>query len=60
VDLSEEAFFDANMLGLLYFPDEHKYAIYALPFAPIFVQMFTGIWQEYKSRQQKQRKLKSE
>jgi len=60
MELSEEAFFDANMLGLLYFPDEHKYAIYALPFAPIFVQMFTGIWQEYKSRQQKQRKLKNE
>merc|ERR1712137_1168220 len=25
---AHEAFFDPNMLGMLYFPDEHKFAIY--------------------------------
>ncbi|KAJ1921017.1 GPI transamidase component [Mycoemilia scoparia] len=29
--LAEKAFFDPDMVGMLYFPDEHKYAIY-LPF----------------------------
>jgi hypothetical protein len=40
------------MLSLLYFPDEHKYAIYALPFLPIAVQLASGIWGEYKARKQ--------
>jgi phosphatidylinositol glycan class S len=45
---SESAFFDAKMLGLLYFPDEHKYAIYALPFFPIVYQLLTGAYKEIK------------
>jgi hypothetical protein len=32
---SELAFFDAGVLELLYFPDEHKYAVYAPLFLPI-------------------------
>jgi hypothetical protein len=39
---SEKAFFDPNMVSLLYFPDEHKYAIYALPFVPIIFQLLSG------------------
>ena len=38
------------MLSLLYFPDEHKYAIYALPFIPIIFQLLSGIYQEFKDR----------
>ena len=49
---SEKAFFDPNMVSLLYFPDEHKYAIYALPFVPIIFQLVSGIHQEWKSRRQ--------
>jgi len=49
---AEEAFFDPNMLSLLYFPDEHKLAIYALPFVPIFFQLASGIYAEYRSRRQ--------
>jgi len=59
VNSAEEAFFDPNMVSMLYFPDEHKYAVYALPFAPITVQLVTGIWQELKSRRLK-RKLQQQ
>jgi len=35
--LSEKAFFDASLLGLLYFPDDQKYAIYVPLFLPISI-----------------------
>jgi len=53
LDKAEQAFFDPNMLSLLYFPEEHKYAIYALPFFPIAVQVFKAIYEEIKVRRQK-------
>jgi len=56
---AEEAFFDPNMLAVLYFPNEHKYAIYALPFIPITFQIFSGIWSEFKLRRGKP-KMKKE
>lgn len=47
---SEEAFFDRNVLALLYFPDEHKYAIYVPLFVPIGIQLTTAFWRELKHR----------
>jgi phosphatidylinositol glycan class S len=49
-DSAEKAFFDHQMLALLYFPDEHKLAIYALPFLGIMLQFFSGIWYEFKAK----------
>ncbi|KAJ9478342.1 GPI transamidase component GPI17 [Pseudozyma hubeiensis] len=37
--LSNRAFFNPDMLGLLYFPDEHKYAVYTPLFAPLLVPL---------------------
>jgi len=45
---SESAFFDPTMVGLLYFPDEHKYAIYTPFFLPVCLPIIAGIVQEYK------------
>eukprot|EP00027_Filamoeba_sp_ATCC50430_P016086 CAMPEP_0168578516 /NCGR_PEP_ID=MMETSP0413-20121227/21375_1 /TAXON_ID=136452 /ORGANISM="Filamoeba nolandi, Strain NC-AS-23-1" /LENGTH=153 /DNA_ID=CAMNT_0008612369 /DNA_START=1035 /DNA_END=1496 /DNA_ORIENTATION=+ len=55
VDKSEKAFFDSNMISLLYFPDEHKYAVYALPFAPMIFQLLSGLFNELKYRKTRQR-----
>jgi len=60
VSSSEEAFFDPNMLSLLYFPEEHKYAIYALPFAPIIYQLLMGLYYESKNTRQNAKKKKEE
>lgn len=38
--LANRAFFNPDMLGLLYFPDEHKYAVYTPLFAPLLVPLF--------------------
>eukprot|EP01133_Synstelium_polycarpum_P019862 gene19862-23801_t len=45
---SENAFFDKNMISQLYFPDEHKYAVYTPLFVPVFFPIISGILQEYK------------
>ncbi|CAO3580701.1 unnamed protein product [Absidia cylindrospora] len=39
IELSEKAFFDPTMVSMLYFPDEHKYAIYMPLFVPISVPL---------------------
>ncbi|SPO24749.1 related to GPI transamidase component PIG-S [Ustilago trichophora] len=38
-ELSNRAFFNPDMLGLLYFPQEHKYAVYTPLFAPLLVPL---------------------
>ncbi|KAI9228015.1 MAG: phosphatidylinositol-glycan biosynthesis class S protein-domain-containing protein [Piptocephalis tieghemiana] len=44
--LSEEAFFDKDMVAMLYFPDEHKYAVYMPLFIPIAVPLLLALVQE--------------
>ncbi|KAI8075117.1 phosphatidylinositol-glycan biosynthesis class S protein [Gongronella butleri] len=39
IEMSEKAFFDPTMVSMLYFPDEHKYAIYMPLFVPISVPL---------------------
>ncbi|KAF7731813.1 hypothetical protein EC973_008328 [Apophysomyces ossiformis] len=43
IELAEKAFFDPTMVSMLYFPDEHKYAIYMPLFVPISVPMFAVV-----------------
>eukprot|EP01091_Cochliopodium_minus_P005758 TRINITY_DN15659_c0_g1_i1.p1 TRINITY_DN15659_c0_g1~~TRINITY_DN15659_c0_g1_i1.p1 ORF type:complete len:521 (+),score=128.94 TRINITY_DN15659_c0_g1_i1:30-1565(+) len=51
--LSESMFFDSGMLAVLYFPDEHKYAIYLPLFFPIFFSLFSSFYSEFKKRKAK-------
>lgn len=46
--LSSKAVFNPTMLSLLYFPDEHKYAIYTPLFGPIFVPLLVCLIKELK------------
>lgn len=62
---SEEAFFDKDMLALMYFPDEHKYALYVPLFFPLASQLATSLLSEIKFqfqrwRANKKRKMKKE
>ncbi|WAQ81998.1 hypothetical protein PtA15_2A311 [Puccinia triticina] len=51
--LSSTAFFSPTMLSLLYFPDEHKYAIYTPLFGPVLVPLVIALIKELKSRRKK-------
>ncbi|KAK4684128.1 GPI-anchor transamidase subunit S, partial [Tremellales sp. Uapishka_1] len=46
VGLANQAFFDPSMMGLLYFPDEHKFAVYTPLFAPVALPMLIGLLKE--------------
>jgi phosphatidylinositol glycan class S len=53
IELSEKAFFDPTMVSMLYFPDEHKYAIYMPLFVPISVPLCMALiktLKKWKSR----------
>jgi phosphatidylinositol glycan class S len=45
---SETAFFDPTMVSMLYFPDEHKYAIYMPLFVPVSVPLVMVALRELK------------
>eukprot|EP00727_Mastigamoeba_balamuthi_P014396 m51a1_g9581 hypothetical protein (538) ;mRNA; f:984344-986112 len=45
---ADRAFFDKDVLALLYFPDEHKYAIYVPLFVPLAVQLLGQFYREAK------------
>lgn len=36
------------MVAMLYFPDEHKYAIYLPLFLPVLLPIFTGLRAEFR------------
>ncbi|KAJ1952647.1 GPI transamidase component, partial [Linderina pennispora] len=40
---AEGAFFDPSMVSMLYFPDQHKYAIYLPFFLPVAIPLFHAI-----------------
>ncbi|CAE6405282.1 unnamed protein product [Rhizoctonia solani] len=50
LQFASRAFFNPNMVGLLYFPAEHKYAVYTPLFAPIAVPLVVSVIRELKSR----------
>ncbi|KAJ2654425.1 GPI transamidase component [Coemansia sp. RSA 1200] len=41
--LAETAFFDPSMVSMLYFPDQHKYAIYFPFFLPVAIPVLSAI-----------------
>jgi len=57
---AEKAFFDPNMVSMLYFPAEHLLAIYMPFFVPILVPMVTAMYKEFKVWQMGRRKVKVE
>ncbi|KAI9250319.1 phosphatidylinositol-glycan biosynthesis class S protein [Sporodiniella umbellata] len=48
IELAEKAFFDPTMVSMLYFPDEHKYAIYMPLFVPTSVPLLAALVKEIK------------
>ena len=44
--LASRAFFNPGMLALLYFPAEHKYAVYTPLFAPVTVPLLVTLLRE--------------
>ncbi|KAL9938362.1 hypothetical protein V8E36_002985 [Tilletia maclaganii] len=46
--LASRAFFHPSMLGLLYFPEEHKYAVYTPLFGPVAVPLLIALLREVK------------
>jgi phosphatidylinositol glycan class S len=44
--LASRAFFNPGMLALLYFPAEHKYAVYTPLFAPVAVPLMVTLLRE--------------
>ncbi|GAA5906018.1 hypothetical protein JCM6882_003537 [Rhodosporidiobolus microsporus] len=58
--LSSKAYFDPSMLALLYFPDEHKYAVYTPLFGPVSVPLIVALLKEVKEwRAEKKKKKKA-
>lgn len=47
---ASQAFFEPSLMGLLYFPTEHKYAVYAPLFAPVGVPLLVAALKEAKRR----------
>ncbi|KAI9238775.1 MAG: phosphatidylinositol-glycan biosynthesis class S protein [Podila humilis] len=52
---AEAAFFDPTMVSMLYFPDEHKYAIYMPLFVPISVPLVMALLRELKKIKESKR-----
>ncbi|CAG8612064.1 1296_t:CDS:2 [Paraglomus brasilianum] len=50
LERSESAFFDPTMVSMLYFPDEHKYAIYMPLFVPVSVPLLIALLREAKKK----------
>ena len=56
---AETAFFDRDMLAMLYYPDEHNLAIYLSFFLPMSLPYISSFWSEFK-RWCKKRKAAAE
>ncbi|KAJ3050492.1 hypothetical protein HK097_008555 [Rhizophlyctis rosea] len=52
---AESAFFDPTMVSMLYFPDEHKYAIYMPLFVPVCVPVLATVLKEIKGWRSKRK-----
>ena len=46
LEYAEKAFFDDKMVSMLYFPDEHKYAIYTPLFGPLALPLLMALLKE--------------
>lgn len=52
---ASRAYYDPSMLAMLYFPNEHKYAIYLPLFGPISVPLVSALVKEIKAWRDKRR-----
>ena len=52
---AERAFFEKSMVGQLYFPDEHKIAVYMPLLGPVAVPLVTGLLNELKAWRKRRR-----
>ncbi|ORY92751.1 phosphatidylinositol-glycan biosynthesis class S protein-domain-containing protein [Leucosporidium creatinivorum] len=59
LSLASKAYYDPTMLALLYFPDEHKYAIYTPLFGPVAVPMVVALMKEWKEWKERRRRKKA-
>ncbi|WFD04010.1 hypothetical protein MOBT1_002707 [Malassezia obtusa] len=57
---ASRAFFDPSMLAMLYFPDEHKYAVYTPLFGPLFVPLFVAGVREVRRQRRLRTALKAD
>ncbi|WFD24603.1 GPI transamidase component [Malassezia equina] len=48
--LASQSFYDPSMLAMLYFPEEHKYAVYFPLFGPLFLPLLIALVREIKHR----------
>lgn len=62
LEYAEKAFFDDKMVSMLYFPDEHKYAIYTPLFGPLALPLVMALLKELREmfKGWKARRVKSE
>jgi len=63
LERSSSAFFHPTMVGQLYFPPEHKYAVYLPLFGPLTVPLVAALVREYKEwkrRKEEARRKKEE
>lgn len=62
IERSEKAFFDPTMVSMLYFPDEHKYAIYMPLFVPVSVPLIMAVIKQLKEykKEKREQKVKAE
>lgn len=54
-EAAEKAFFEKSMVGQVYFPDEHKVAVYLPLLGPIGVPLVMGVVKEVKSWRKRRR-----
>ncbi|KAJ3188868.1 hypothetical protein HDU85_004582 [Gaertneriomyces sp. JEL0708] len=59
VTLASDAFFDPTMVAMLYFPDEHKFAVYMPLFVPIAVPILVALVKELKQFIQRRKSTRS-
>jgi phosphatidylinositol glycan class S len=52
-ELAEAAFFDHTMVAQLYFPNEHKFAVYMPLFVPIAVPIILALLRELRGIKKK-------
>lgn len=55
---AERAFFEKSMVGQLYFPDEHKVAVYLPLLGPVGVPLVMGLLNEIKAWRKRRREAK--
>jgi len=49
LESAEKAFFDDKMVSMLYFPDEHKYAVYTPLFGPLALPLLMALLRELQT-----------